>query len=160
MLLPKLLAILRPQQVLEYVGRYTHRVAIANQRWLDMDDGHGRFRYKNYRAEPPQTPQTMTLDAPEFIRRFLRYVLPTGFHRMRYRRLAGPSPPHGDTRPMPTTPRDDRHAAAHRRNPTTIGLSRPLRVPHRRLVTPLSGLWGRAHDRDPGLAARVPVPKA
>ena len=63
-----------PQQVLEYVGRYTHRVAIANQRLLDMEDGHVRFRYKNYRADPAQTPQTMTLDAPEFIRRFLLHV--------------------------------------------------------------------------------------
>jgi hypothetical protein len=69
---------------LEYVGRYTHRVAIANQRLLDMDDGHVRFRYKNYRAASPQTPQTMTLDAPEFIRRFLLHVLPSGLHRIRY----------------------------------------------------------------------------
>jgi hypothetical protein len=73
-----------PQQVLEYVGRYTHRVAIANQRLLDMDDGHVRFHYKNYRADPAQTPQTMTLEASEFIRRFLLHVLPSGFHRIRY----------------------------------------------------------------------------
>ena len=73
-----------PQQVLEYVGRYTHRVAIANQRLLDMADGHVRFRYKHYRADPSQTLQTMTLDAPEFIRRFLLHVLPHGFHRIRY----------------------------------------------------------------------------
>ena len=73
-----------PQQVLEYVGRYTHRVAIANQRLLDMGDGHVRFRYKNYRADPAQAPQTMTLEAPEFIRRFLLHVLPSGFHRIRY----------------------------------------------------------------------------
>ena len=73
-----------PQQVLDYVGRYTHRVAIANQRLLDMDDGHVRFRYKNYRAAPAQAPQTMTLDAPEFIRRVLLHVLPSGFHRIRY----------------------------------------------------------------------------
>jgi len=59
-----------PHQVLEYVGRYTHRVAIANQRLLDMDDGHVRFRYQNYRAAASQRPQTMTLEAPEFIRRF------------------------------------------------------------------------------------------
>jgi hypothetical protein len=78
-----------PQQVLEYVGRYTHRVAISNQRLLDMDDGHVRFRYKNYRAESPQTPQTMTLAAPEFIRRFLLHVLPLGFHRIRYYGLLG-----------------------------------------------------------------------
>lgn len=73
-----------PHQVLEYVGRYTHRVAIANQRLLDMEDGHVRFRYTDYRADPPQAPQTMTLDAPEFIRRFLLHVLPHGFHRIRY----------------------------------------------------------------------------
>jgi len=73
-----------PQQVLEYVGRYTHRVAIANQRLLDIDDGHVRFHYKNYRAAPSQTPQTMTLEATEFIRRFLLHVLPSGFHRIRY----------------------------------------------------------------------------
>jgi len=73
-----------PQQVLEYVGRYTHRVAIANQRLLDMEDGHVRFRYKNYRADPAQAPQTMTLEATEFIRRFLLHVLPSGFHRIRY----------------------------------------------------------------------------
>jgi hypothetical protein len=79
-----------PQQVLEYVGRYTHRVAIANQRLLDMDDGHVRFRYKDYRAASPETPQTMTLDAPEFIRRFLVHVLPSGFHRIRYYGWLGP----------------------------------------------------------------------
>ena len=54
-----------------------------------MDDGHVRFRYKNYRAAPSQTPQTMTLDAPEFIRRFLLHVLPAGFHRMRHYGLLG-----------------------------------------------------------------------
>ena len=73
-----------PQQVLEYVGRYTHRVAIANHRVIDMDDGHVRFHYKNYRAEAAQAPQTMTLEAPEFLRRFLLHVLPSGFHRIRY----------------------------------------------------------------------------
>jgi uncharacterized iron-regulated membrane protein len=49
-----------PRQVLDYVGRYTHRVAIANQRLLDVDDGHVRFRYTDYRA--PAAPKTMTLD--------------------------------------------------------------------------------------------------
>lgn len=75
-----------PQHVLEYVGRYTHRVAISNRRLLDMDDGHVRFRYKNYRAE---SPPTMTLAATEFIRRFLLHVLPAGFHRMRHYGLLG-----------------------------------------------------------------------
>ena len=76
-----------PAQVLDYVGRYTHRVAIANQRLLDLDDGQVRFRYTDYRA--PAAPKTMTLDATEFIRRFLLHVLPTGFHRIRYYGLLG-----------------------------------------------------------------------
>jgi hypothetical protein len=78
-----------PQQVLDYVGRYTHRVAIANQRLLAMDDGHVRFRYKDYRTAPSESPQTMTLAATEFMRRFLLHVLPTGFHRMRHYGLLG-----------------------------------------------------------------------
>src|SRR5206468_3109830 len=73
-----------PQQVLDYVGRYTHRVAISNDRLLDIENGEVRFTYKDYRADPPQSPNTMTLAAGEFIRRFLLHVLPTGFHRIRY----------------------------------------------------------------------------
>ena len=76
-----------PHQVLDYVGRYTHRVAIANQRLLDMDDGHVRFRYTDDRAQASQT--TMTLDATAFIRRVLLHVLPSGFHRIRYDGLLG-----------------------------------------------------------------------
>ncbi len=58
-----------PQQVLDYVGRYTHRVAIANQRLLDLDDGHVRFRYQDYRADRREREKTMTLGATEFTRR-------------------------------------------------------------------------------------------
>ncbi len=76
-----------PHQVLDCVGRYTHRVAISNQRLINIDDGHGQFRYKDYRAS--STPQTMTLGAPEFMRRFLLHVLPAGFHRMRHDGLLG-----------------------------------------------------------------------
>ena len=72
-----------PPQVLDDVGRYTHRVAIANQRLVDVNDGHVRFRYKDYRADPSQTQKTLTLGATEFIRRFLLHVLPSGFHRIR-----------------------------------------------------------------------------
>ncbi len=77
-----------PQQVLDYVGRYTHRVAISNARLLDMEDGQVRFRYKNYRDDIPNE-KTMTLPVGEFIRRFLLHVLPPGFHRMRYYGLLG-----------------------------------------------------------------------
>ena len=71
-----------PQQVLDYVGRYTHRVAISNHRLLDAEDGEVRFRWKDYRDGDRL--KTMTLSADEFIRRFLMHVLPTGFHRIRY----------------------------------------------------------------------------
>ena len=71
-----------PAQVLDYVGRYTHRVAISNNRLLSMDNGKVRFRWKDYRDGNRQ--KTMTLDGQEFIRRFLIHVLPDGFHRIRY----------------------------------------------------------------------------
>jgi hypothetical protein len=71
-----------PRPVLGYVGRYTHRVAISNNRLLSMDNGKVRFRWKDYRDGNRQ--KTMTLEAGEFIRRFLVHVLPDGFHRIRY----------------------------------------------------------------------------
>ncbi len=70
------------QQVLDYVGRYTHRVAISNNRLIDIEDGAVRFRWKDYRHGDRQ--KVMTVSADEFIRRFLLHVLPEGFHRIRY----------------------------------------------------------------------------
>jgi hypothetical protein len=71
-----------PAPVLDYVGRYTHRVAIANHRILDVQDGWVRFASRNRRQD--NRVQTMTLDADEFIRRFLLHVLPHGFMRLRH----------------------------------------------------------------------------
>ena len=71
-----------PQQVLDYVGRYTHRVAISNNRLLDIENGQVCFEWKDYRAGGQV--KTMTLSADEFIRRFLLHVLPDGFQRIRY----------------------------------------------------------------------------
>jgi hypothetical protein len=71
-----------PQQVLDYVGRYTHRVAISNDRILNIEDGQVRFLWKDYRDHNRQKPMTLTAD--EFIRRFLLHVLPNGFQRIRY----------------------------------------------------------------------------
>src|SRR5436853_7124848 len=71
-----------PKQVLDYLGRYTHRVAIANSRLLDCESGRVRFRWKDYRARDKS--KVMTLDAGEFIRRFLLHVLPDGFRRIRH----------------------------------------------------------------------------
>ena len=71
-----------PEQVLDYVGRYTHRVAISNNRLLDIAEAKVTFRYKDYRHGAQQ--KTMTLEAEEFIRRFLLHVLPKGFCKIRY----------------------------------------------------------------------------
>jgi hypothetical protein len=110
-----------PRQVLDYVGRYTHRVAIANHRLLAIDDGHVTFRWKDYRDDNRH--KTMTLAADEFIRRFLLHVLPLGFHRIRYygflghryrheklarcQHLLGMTPPEV-ARDAPTPPKDYR----------------------------------------------------
>jgi Putative transposase/Transposase zinc-binding domain len=71
-----------PEQVLNYLGRYTHRVAISNNRLLNIDHGQVAFRWKDYRDHDQQ--KTMTLEADEFIRRFLLHVLPDGFQRIRH----------------------------------------------------------------------------
>lgn len=71
-----------PEQVLDYVGRYTHRVAISNNRLLDIENDQVRFQWKDYRHGGQS--KTMTLAADEFIRRFLLHVLPDGFQRIRY----------------------------------------------------------------------------
>src|SRR6202049_3061469 len=73
-----------PKQVLRYLSRYTHRVAISNRRLVAADDGGVSFRWKDYRIEGPGCWKTMTLAPHEFIRRFLMHVLPKGFHRIRH----------------------------------------------------------------------------
>jgi hypothetical protein len=73
-----------PEAVLAYLSRYTHRVAISNRRLISLDESGVTFRYKDYRRSGPQRQQVMTLDAHEFMRRFLLHVLPHGFHRIRH----------------------------------------------------------------------------
>ena len=73
-----------PSQVLRYLSRYTHRVAISNRRLVAADDGGVSFRWKDYRVDGPDRWKTMTLHPHEFIRRFLIHVLPKGFHRIRH----------------------------------------------------------------------------
>lgn len=70
-----------PRQVLDYLGRYIHRIAIANSRLVAIADGRVSFRWKDYRHHGKT--KVMTLKAGEFIRRFLLHVLPDGFHRIR-----------------------------------------------------------------------------
>ncbi len=71
-----------PAQVLAYLGRYTHRVAIANSRLAAVTDHHVAFRWRDYRHHGKA--KVMTLEAGEFIRRFLLHTLPDGFHRIRH----------------------------------------------------------------------------
>ena len=73
-----------PDQVLSYLARYTHRVAIANSRLAAFDGVRVSFQYKDYRAPGEARRKLMTLGADEFIRRFLLHVLPDGFHRIRH----------------------------------------------------------------------------
>ena len=71
-----------PQQVLEYLGRYTHRVAISNNRIVSITNDKVTFTYKDRKNNDEV--KTMVLDADEFIRRFLLHVLPNGFMKIRY----------------------------------------------------------------------------
>jgi len=110
-----------PHQVVDYVGRYTHRVAISNHRIVDIENGQVKFNWRDYRDNNQQ--KTMPLSADEFIRRFLLHVLPNGFHRIRYygflgnrhrkkklercRQLLGMAPANQSSS-EPTTPEDYR----------------------------------------------------
>jgi hypothetical protein len=80
-----------PEQVLSYLARYTHRVAIANSRLLAFDGVEVRFKWKDYRSDGVARRKVMTLAASEFMRRFLLHVLPDGFHRIRHYGLFGNS---------------------------------------------------------------------
>jgi putative transposase/transposase-like zinc-binding protein len=88
-----------PKEVLRYLARYTHRIAISNRRLLSADANGVTFKYKDYRIEGPGRYKTMTLAIDEFIRRFLMHVLPSGFHRIRYYGLlASPARTHNIAR--------------------------------------------------------------
>src|ERR1051326_2780855 len=76
-----------PQQVLDYLGRYTHRVAISNDRLLGLSEGRVSFHWKDYRDHGRQ--KVMSIEVDEFIRRFLLHVLPKGFQRIRQYGLLG-----------------------------------------------------------------------
>jgi len=71
-----------PAQVIEYLGRYTHKVAISNHRIVSIDDDKVSFTYKDYADDSKQ--KTMTLEATEFLRRFCLHILPSGFRKIRY----------------------------------------------------------------------------
>jgi hypothetical protein len=71
-----------PESVVEYLGRYTHKIAISNHRIISHENGRVTFSYKDYKQGSVK--KEMTLDAPEFIRRFSMHILPKGFVRIRH----------------------------------------------------------------------------
>ncbi len=81
-------AVQGPEKVLKYLGRYVHRIAIANSRILSIDNGKVSFKYQDSRTYQWKI---MTLEAFEFIRRFLQHVLPAGMHKVRYYGLWNPA---------------------------------------------------------------------
>jgi hypothetical protein len=107
-----------PEQVLKYLARYTHRIAISNRRLISIDDNTVTFRWKDYAHH--NRPRTMTLDGAEFLRRFLMHAVPRGFMRIRHfgllanrvrsanlslcRRLIGSTLPANLLDPMPQLP--------------------------------------------------------
>ena len=141
-----------PAHVLQYLGRYTHRVAISNARLVAFDDGMVCFRYKDY-ADGDRS-KVMALSAEEFLRRFLLHVVPRGFVRIRYfgllancrRRatldrcrvvLAAPPPAAASTEPTPITipaPPTDVHRCPH----CGVGVMR-LTAVHASLPPPAAG---------------------
>ncbi len=117
-----------PEQVLAYLGRYTHRVAIANSRLISLSDGKVRLTWKDYRANGKT--KVMMLAADESIRRFLLHTLPDGFHRIRhYGFLANGG--RGDSIAFCRKLLDKRHASAG---------SEPARDPARRSRAHRQGL--------------------
>ena len=152
-----------PKAVLAYLSRYTHRVAISNQRLVAFDERGVTFRWKDYRAKGRTRYKTMTLEAGEFMRRFLLHVLPGGFHRIRhYGLLANPvrranlakvrdcctSPPESATSP------DERH----HRNPPRLYLPALRRTDDRHRDPPAHRPDSRTADA-PGSDMNSTVPR-
>jgi hypothetical protein len=117
-----------PAQVLDYVGRYTHRVAIANDRLCAIADDQVTFTYKDYRVAPARARKTMTLAASEFLRRFLLHVLPPGFHRIRYYGFLG-------ARHRTTKLARCRHLLA------TAAIAPPIHAPRTSAAPPIADTW-------------------
>src|SRR5216684_1430797 len=115
-----------PEQVLAYLSRYTHRVAISNSRLIAADATGVTFSYKDYRIEGPGRYKTMTLKPDEFIRRFLMHVLPNGFHRIRHCGLLASDLPGLPQIPAPVT---DQSCAATSSANTLIGVGCPHAPP-------------------------------
>src|SRR5260221_274986 len=155
-----------PEQVLAYLARYTHRVAIANSRLISLSNGKVRFTWKDYRQSSKS--KLMTLDADEFIRRFLLHALPNGFRRIRHygflangRRSALPRPHRPPARRSPTPP--FRPPRPNPRPPLPPSRPPPPRLLARRLLGGAPPARARAppvHGNPQAPATQKPPPAA
>jgi hypothetical protein len=139
-----------PEQVLRYLSRYTHRVAISNRRLVAADDGAIAFRWKDYRVNGPDRWKTMRLLPHEFIRRFLMHVLPKGFHPHPPLRALCQRQPCREHRDSPRTPQC--RPACHR--PARAAGYCAGCAPRAAVSMPA---LRRPHDRDRGVRARLPA---
>ena len=136
-----------PEQVLKYLSRYTHRVAISNRRLLFVGDGVVRFAYRDY-ADHSRTKE-MTLPATEFLRRFLLHVVPQRLHAHPPLRHHRQLPPSAQARALPRAARAPR-VPTHLRTDRIrrLGLNRLCGL-HRGPLSPLRGAHARHRDHRP-----------
>jgi hypothetical protein len=148
-----------PEQVLKYLARYTHRVAISNARLVKVAGGQVFFRWKDY--ADGNRPKVMALEAVEFIRRFLQHVVPSGFVRIRHYGLLGNraraanlarcrallGPEQGNGAPTPEPPPSNPTEAGMRTRCPVCGQGRMVIVGN---VEPVR--WGRAEAEVVGVA--------
>jgi hypothetical protein len=149
-----------PEQVLAYLSRYTHRVAISNSRLVAADDRGVTFRWKDYRERGRTRYKTMTVATEEFMRRFLLHVLPSGFHRIRhYGLLANANRKHAIAtarellhQPPPTSPAEPGNGSADHGCPRPTFVCRHCGAPMLVIET-----FARAqHIRGPPGSSRAP----
>ena len=126
-----------PEQVLAYLGRYTHRVAIANSRIVALDDESVSFTWRDYRANSSR--KVMTLSAHDFIQRFLQHTLPDGFHRIRHYGF------------LANAQRVEKLASARR----FLGACSPPTLPVRTVAERVLHLTGRALDVCPCCGGQI-----
>ena len=139
------------QHVLDYLARYTHRVAISNNRLLSFSDGRVTFLWKDYQHGAAK--KTMTLDADEFIRRFLLHVPPAGFQHIRhYGFLANR---YRETKLAHCRATAATASAERRAIGAAGGLSRPVPEAHRPILTRLPTLRQGTHAGDRHLPRRL-----
>ena len=107
-----------PEKVIKYLGRYIHRIAITNNRILDLNEGRVRFKYRDNKENRWKT---MTLPATQFIHRFLQHVLPRGFHKVRTYGFLHPTQNNRLQKAMPLL----KHASDHKQPAEELEADKP-----------------------------------